>query len=75
MNLLDASDLRRIKALISDFSLPVVAPENMSFDSFIVYMRRDKKNLAGKLRFIIPTAIGRSEIRDDITEEMLQQIL
>jgi 3-dehydroquinate synthase len=38
-------------------------------------MRRDKKNIAGKLRFIIPTAIGQSEIRDDISQDMLQEIL
>lgn len=75
MNLLEASDLRRIEALISTFSLPLLAPEEMGFESFIQHMRRDKKNLAGKLRFIVPTAIGDSEIRDDVTEEMLQQIL
>jgi 3-dehydroquinate synthase len=38
-------------------------------------MRRDKKNLAGQLRFILPTAVGCSEIRDDVTEELLKQIL
>jgi len=75
MNLLEASDLRRIEHLISVFELPLIAPSNMGFDEFICHMRRDKKNLAGKLRFIVPTAIGKSEIRDDVTEEMLQQIL
>ena len=47
----------------------------MGFDEFICHMRRDKKNLAGKLRFILPTAIGQSEINDDVSEELLQQIL
>ncbi|WP_440877224.1 3-dehydroquinate synthase [Thalassotalea sp. PLHSN55] len=75
MNLLQASDLRRIEALIAAFSLPLESPSEMSFDAFMSHMSRDKKNIAGKLRFIVPTAIGQSEIRDDITEEMLQQIL
>ena len=75
MNLLEASELRRIEVLISAFDLPVNAPLNMGFTEFIRHMRRDKKNLAGKLRFIVPTAIGQSEIRDDITQELLQQIL
>lgn len=75
MNLLEVSDLRRIEALLSAFDLPLVAPENMGFEEFICHMRRDKKNLAGKLRFILPTAIGQSEINDDVTEELLQQIL
>jgi 3-dehydroquinate synthase len=75
MDLIEASDLRRMEALIGAFDLPLEAPDNMSFEHFMKHMRRDKKNLAGKLRFIVPTAIGCSEIRDDITESMLQQIL
>lgn len=75
MNLIEVSDLRRIEALLSAFDLPLNAPESMSFEQFMKHMRRDKKNLAGKLRFILPTAIGCSEIRADITEGMLQQIL
>lgn len=47
----------------------------MGLDDFVRHMRRDKKNIGGKLRFIVPTAIGQSEIRDDVTVEMLQQIL
>jgi len=75
MNLLEASELRRIELLISAFDLPLNAPLDMGFNEFIRHMRRDKKNIAGKLRFIVPTAIGHSEIRDDVTQEMLQQIL
>ncbi len=75
MNLLEVSEVRRIEALLSAFNLPINPPEDMAFDDFMKHMRRDKKNIAGKLRFIIPTAIGKSEIRDDVTPEMLQQIL
>jgi len=75
MNLLEVSELRRIETLISAFDLPLIAPQNMGFAEFIGHMRRDKKNIAGKLRFIIPTAIGQSEIRDDVTQDTLQEIL
>jgi 3-dehydroquinate synthase len=75
MNLLEVSEYRRMESLISAFDLPIVAPENMGFAEFIRHMRRDKKNIAGKLRFIIPTAIGKSEIRDDVSQDMLQEIL
>jgi len=75
MNLLEVSELRRMEKLIAAFDLPVIAPLNMGFAEFIRHMRRDKKNIAGKLRFIIPTAIGHSEIRDDVTQETLQEIL
>jgi 3-dehydroquinate synthase len=75
MNLLEVSEYRRMESLISAFDLPILAPENMRFAEFIRHMRRDKKNIAGKLRFIIPTAIGKSEIRDDVSQDMLQEIL
>lgn len=75
MNLFDASDLRRVKDLLLAFDLPVYKPENMEYEQFIKHMRLDKKNLAGKLRLIIPTSIGHSEIRDDISEDMLKKIL
>lgn len=75
MNLLEVSELCRIESLIKAFDLPLEAPKLMSCDDFIRHMRRDKKNIGGKLRFIVPTAIGKSEMRDDITQEILQQIL
>lgn len=75
MNLFDVSDLRRVKDLLIAFDLPVDKPENMEYEQFIKHMRLDKKNLAGKLRLIIPTSIGHSEIRDDISEDILKKIL
>lgn len=75
MNLLEVSELRRIEAIILAFDLPILAPENMGLAEFVRHMRRDKKNIAGKLRFIVPTEIGKSEMRDDVTQETLQAIL
>ncbi|WP_206486262.1 3-dehydroquinate synthase [Thalassotalea sp. G2M2-11] len=75
MNLLEVSELRRIEHLLAAFDLPLEAPSDMGFEQFIKHMRRDKKNIGGKLRLIIPTVIGHAVMRDDISEDMLQQIL
>jgi len=75
MDLIEVSDLCRIESLLQAFDLPITAPENMGFNEFMKHMKRDKKNIAGQLRFIIPTAIGKSEIRSDVKQETLQQIL
>jgi 3-dehydroquinate synthase len=75
MNLLEVSELRRIEAIILAFNLPIIAPDDMGLAEFVRHMRRDKKNIAGKLRFIVPTAIGQSEMRDDVTQDILQAIL
>jgi 3-dehydroquinate synthase len=74
-NLMQASELRRIESLLTVFDLPLEAPKTMTFDDFIKHMNRDKKNINGKLRFIVPNAIGQCEMRDDITAADLQQIL
>lgn len=34
-------------------------------------MMRDKKVLAGELRLVLPTAIGKSEIRGGVTHDMV----
>ncbi|MDG1731807.1 MAG: 3-dehydroquinate synthase [Thalassotalea sp.] len=75
LNLISAADVARIITLIEYFDLPIKAPESMSFDDFIKHMSRDKKNLAGKIRLIIPTAIGASDIFDDITFEQLALVI
>lgn len=75
MNLINVSDLRRIENLLLAFDLPIHKPENMTFEQFMQHMRLDKKNLAGKLRLVIPTSIGHSEVRDDISEDILKKIL
>ena len=38
-------------------------------------MSHDKKVLAGKIRFIIPTGIGSAIVTDDVTESVLEPIL
>ncbi len=72
---LSEADVQRIIALLEYFELPIEAPSNMSFDDFIKHMSRDKKNKAGKIRLIIPTAIGKSDIFDNVTLEQLQQVI
>ncbi|OUS27775.1 3-dehydroquinate synthase [Thalassotalea sp. 42_200_T64] len=72
---LSVAETKQIIELISYFDLPIKAPSDMSFADFIKHMARDKKNLGGKLRLIIPTAIGKTEIFDNITEQQLQQVI
>ena len=74
-DLLSASDYRRIVNLLVQFDLPIEAPSDMDFDSFIKHMKRDKKNIAGQLRFILPVGIGHSEMKNDISVEELKQLL
>jgi 3-dehydroquinate synthase len=75
MELMTPSELCRVESLIKAFDLPLIPPENMGYDAFLTHMKRDKKNVAGKLCFIVPTSIGSSQVRNDIPEAMLKAIL
>ncbi|MEE2001027.1 3-dehydroquinate synthase [Alkalimonas sp. MEB108] len=71
---LSVSELDRIKSLLIRFSLPVVKPEGMSIQDFMPYMKTDKKVRAGKMRFVLPTSFGYSEIIDDVDEAELLSV-
>ncbi|UDG81362.1 3-dehydroquinate synthase [Candidatus Profftia lariciata] len=60
---LNNQDVSRIKKLIARAGLPVTGPKNMTPESYLPHLMRDKKVLSGELRLILPTAIGQSEIR------------
>ncbi|WP_371375967.1 3-dehydroquinate synthase [Thalassotalea aquiviva] len=72
---LSAQELNRVIDLLQFFDLPTLPPESMTVDDFIKHMSRDKKNINGKIRLIVPTKIGTSQIFDNITIEQLQQVI
>ena len=69
-----AAERDRIIALLSAFDLPVTPPAHMKIADFMPYMKTDKKVQAGKMRFIVPTALGQSAIVDDVTEQELMAL-
>ncbi len=72
---LNAAQTERVKHLLSAFSLPVNGPDSMTIDAYLPHMRRDKKVEAGQLRFVIPTTIGKAVVTQQVTQQMLEDIL
>lgn len=72
---LSASEVCRIKQLMEAFSLPVKAPEQMNYQSFMQHMKHDKKVKAGKIRFVLPESIGQAVVTDDLNQELLETLL
>jgi 3-dehydroquinate synthase len=60
-------EFQRMEKLIRDFELPVRHPD-LIFEELFELMKRDKKVKAGKIRFVLPTKIGETEMVDDVTE-------
>ena len=72
---LAADDERRISALISHYGLPVAVPSDLDRDAIKTYLKTDKKVMAGKVFYILPTAIGDTVITDDISSAELDEVL
>ncbi|CAL4324230.1 3-dehydroquinate synthase [Buchnera aphidicola] len=75
LGLLDTQKLKRIISLFKKFHLPISPPENMSPNDYLIYMKRDKKNLLGQLRLILPNRIGEVKIYDNINEKIILSVI
>ncbi len=64
-------DVERLRSLLLRAKLPVTGPESMSPEAYIPHMLRDKKVLNGELRLVLPTAIGKSEVRSNVGHEIV----
>ena len=53
--------------------LPPIA--DLRVDEAVEAIRRDKKVVAGRLHFVMPAAIGRATIVDDVEEDELAEAL
>ena len=74
MGLWSLDDDRRQRALIAAAGLPLTWPP-LDPEAVLACLQGDKKVRQGKVRFVLPTAIGRVEIRDDIDPELIRSVL
>ncbi|MDQ6619627.1 MAG: 3-dehydroquinate synthase [Pseudomonadota bacterium] len=69
-----AADSDRLRALIARAGLPVDPPA-LGRQRYLELMRRDKKVLAGTLRFILLRALGEAYVAADVSESDLEPIV
>lgn len=72
--LIAADVTERQKRLLQTFSLPI-APLRWPIEDLLATMRRDKKAIAGRLRFVLPKRIGEAALFEEAPEEDVRQIL
>ena len=73
--MLATADAARLHALIQDFGLPTAIPANANRAKLKEYLLTDKKTVAGRPFFVLPTAIGSVEITADIPEALIDQVI
>ena len=71
---LEASDLRRLVALLERAGLPVTAPR-IGADKAFDYMRIDKKVKSGRVRLVLLRGIGAAQLSGDYSDAALQSTL
>ncbi len=69
--MLSREDADRIRALIEAFGLPTRVDEPLDLGTQMAYMQKDKKVSQGKIRFVLPTAIGEVVTVSDVTPEQI----
>lgn len=57
------SEVERLMALLRRANLPITGPQRMQLDDYLTYLWRDKKVRGHQLQFVLPTTIGRAEVR------------
>ncbi|CAL4324303.1 3-dehydroquinate synthase [Buchnera aphidicola (Chaitophorus sp. 3695)] len=62
---------QRIILLLKCFNLPVMPPKNIPLSSYILYMKKDKKNILGKIRLVLPSNIGIVKIYNNISPKII----
>ncbi|MCR4807879.1 MAG: 3-dehydroquinate synthase [Lachnospiraceae bacterium] len=63
-----------IRDMFVPFSLPI-SLENIDIDRVLEYMRSDKKNVSGKIRFILLKKIGKGIICEEVTDDELREAI
>ena len=66
---------RRQRTLLDRFGLPVELDQPLDSDRVLTLMRHDKKAEAGRLRFVLPEAVGSVCQRDDVTDDEIRDAL
>ncbi|MCP9915998.1 3-dehydroquinate synthase [Cyanobium sp. ATX 6F1] len=68
------ADQERQRALIAKAGLPLALPR-LDPEAVLSSLQSDKKVRDGQVRFVLPTAIGQVEIRDDVDPALIRQVL
>jgi len=73
--LLAVSEAGRISQVIAGFGLPVAIPRELDHNLMKSFLKTDKKAVAGRPFFVLPTRIGQVTITDDVAEELIDLAL
>ncbi len=65
----------RLRKVLNDYGLPAAIPPELDRDRIKGYLRTDKKTVAGRVFFVLPTRIGEVIITDQVPEADVEAVL
>ena len=68
-------EAERIRLLLKDYGLPVTIPDDLDRSLIREFLQRDKKNVAGKIFFVLPTTIGKVIVTSEVAPADLDAVL
>lgn len=68
-------EMERQQNLITKTGLPIQLPSILDVEAILETLKSDKKVKAGKVRFVLPKAIGNVTITDEVPSDILRQVL
>ena len=74
LGLLEQSNAARVENLLRKIGLPVNI-KNHNLKNIMDYLRRDKKFINGKNRFVLATTIGKVKIKEDIPAKIISDVI
>jgi 3-dehydroquinate synthase len=75
MELWGPESVARQRALLQAYGLPLAIPAGVDPARLLDLTLRDKKVRAGRVRWVLPTAIGAAEVRDDVPEDLVRAVV
>ena len=74
LGILDKEAVTRLTNVITSAGLPTGLP-GLQLESLVQAMKHDKKILQGKIRFILPRAIGNVLVTDEVNPALIEEVL
>jgi 3-dehydroquinate synthase len=75
LGMFSAEDLVRQRRLIERAGLPTALPRGITPEEILERIKSDKKVVAGRQRFVLPTGLGDVVVRDDVPVALVREVL
>ncbi|MFL5806007.1 MAG: 3-dehydroquinate synthase family protein, partial [Roseiflexaceae bacterium] len=75
LGMFDMASVERQDRLLQAYGLPTAIPPGITSEQLIELTLRDKKVRAGRVRWVLPTAIGAATVRDDVPEALVRAVV